>query len=253
MNTPVNTLLIDDEISAIIALRGMLLNHCPQINIQGEAGNIDEAVSKTIDLKPDLVFLDIEMPPQGNAFDYLQAVHGQHNFGVVFTTAYPEYALRAISAAQPWGYLIKPFSISSLMDVVEIAVKKTSERKILQKTTPGMDSILILDMHKRYHVVKPEEILCCQSDGATVDLFLEKSGQIKRITCNKTLKELETELTAFDFCRTHHSYLVNLRHIERMERTGRNGTLFLKKDLQVSVSVQKMADFEARFEQFLKK
>ena len=118
----IRTLLIEDESAALSTLRGMLMAFCPEIEIVGECTSVSSAVQQTAELKPELVFLDIEMPPLGNGFDFIRLSKFK-DFKVIFSTAYPQYALKAINEIQPLAYLIKPFSVADLADAVQKSVQ----------------------------------------------------------------------------------------------------------------------------------
>jgi len=239
----INTLIVDDEIGAVNTLRGMLGEFCPAIQVVATALSVEEAVSAVARYKPELVFLDIEMPPFGNGFDFLERINRSNSFGVIFTTAYPKYAIQAINAVQPWAYLVKPFSVAELMEAVDVAAGKLYDSE--------NQGIVIPDNRKGNRVLRIRDILYCEADGPTTDLFVVRGEKIEKIIASRTLKDLEAELPESLFCRTHHSYLVNMLHIERYERTGRNGLIYLPMGMCVSISVLKMDYFEQRFAAFL--
>ncbi len=239
----INTLLVDDEISAVNTLRGMLGGYCPMVNIVATALTVEEAVSAAAQYKPELVFLDIEMPPFGNGFDFLERASRHNNFGIIFTTAYPKYAIQAINTVQPWAYLVKPFSVNELVEAVEVAASKLHDSE--------SQSIMIPDLRKGNQILRIRDILYCEADGPTTDIMVIRGEKIEKIIASRTLKDLETELPETLFCRTHHSYLVNMQYIERYERTGRNGLIHLPMGMRVSISVLKMDYFEQRFSEFL--
>jgi two-component system LytT family response regulator len=239
----INTLLIDDETGALNTLNGMLGEYCPQIRVVGTARSVDEAVRAAARWKPDLVFLDIRMPPFGTGFDFLQQAWTQGAFGVIFTTAYPEYAIQAIKAVQPWAYLVKPYSVSDLVDAVQVAIEKMQDSET--------QSIVINDSRKGNLVLRIRDILYCEADGPTTDIFLLRNGKIEKVIASRVLKDIEAELPESQFCRCHHSYLVNMQHVERYEHTGRNGLIYLPQGACVSISVLKMEHFEERFGAFL--
>ncbi len=239
----ISTLIVDDEIAALNTLRGMLGEYCPQVQIVAAARSVDEAVQAAAQWEPDLVFLDIEMPPFGSGFDFIKQAWRHGEFGVIFTTAYPKYAVQAINAVQPWAYLVKPYSVANLKESVEVAAAK-----LLDAERQG---IIIPDSRKGNQVLRIRDILYCEADGTTTDIFLLRSNKIEKVTAYRTLKDLESELPESFFCRTHHSYLVNMQHIERYERTGRNGLIYMPQGNCVSISVLKMEYFEERFGAFL--
>lgn len=239
----INALLVDDETGALNTLRGMLDKYCPEVKVVAAARSIEEAVQATEQWKPELVFLDIQIQPVGSGFDFLDRTWKKGAFGVIFTTAYPEYAIQAIKAVQPWAYLVKPFSVNDLVEAVEVAAEKLHDS--------AHYSIVITDSRKGNQVLRVRDILYCEADGPTTDIFLLRSGRIEKITASKVLKDIEAELPDALFCRTHHSYVVNMQHINRYERTGRNGLIYLPQGACVSISVLKMEYFEERFGVFL--
>ncbi len=239
----IRALLVDDEISAINTLRGMLEAFCPQVEVVGTAYSVSSAVEETRLLKPDMVFLDIEMPPHGTGFDFLEQVEDL-TFGVIITTAHPKYAVEAIRIAQPWWYLVKPYSVTDLMAAANIAADKLFNS--------DHQSIIIPDSRKGNQVLRIRDIVYCEADGITTDIFSLHKDKLERVTASRTLGELENDLPRKMFCRTHHSYLVNMYHIERYERTGRNGLIYLPDGACVSISVLKMEAFEQHLAAFFK-
>lgn len=249
-NRRVSTLLIDDEIGALNTLRGMLKEYCPQVQVAGVALTVTEAIQSARLLKPDLVFLDIEMPPIGSGFDFLNNI-GAIDFGVIFTTAYPKYAIRAINTVQPWAYLVKPYSVSELRKAVETAEEKIRQQRLSEREAAGRHGVILHDSRKGSFVILAADIVYCKAGGSFTDLYIWKNDRIEKITSSRNLGEFENELPDTLFCRTHHSYLVNLAFVERFERTGRNGVAHLTlSKTRVDVSVSKMDLFASRLEEF---
>lgn len=254
---PLNALIVDDETGAINTLRGMLGEFCPQVRILGEANSVDEALRAVAHHMPDLVFLDIEMPPFGNGFDFLRPFQPLP-FGVIFTTAYPNYAVQAINTIQPWAYLVKPYRVADLVQAVQTAAEKLRERG--PASTAGRPAgihadnagIVIPDSRKGNVVLRVRDILYCKADGSATDIVVLRQGRSEKVPAYRSLKELEYELPGALFCRTHHGFLVNMTHIERWERTGRNGVIHLPHGARVEISVQKMEHFEEKFNAFLR-
>lgn len=245
-----DALLVDDEISALRTLHGMLNRYFPQINVVGTAISVDEACKMVEKTSPDVVFLDIEMPPLGSGFDVFEKCKDQ-SFGVIFTTAYPEYAVKAINEVQPWGYLVKPYSIDLLRNAIEAAEQKILEFKSVNNDIPANQSIVIPDARKGNVIVRIQSILFCKADGGTTEIFFEKGKKLDSIVAYRTLKDIEEQLPSFLFCRCHHSFLANMKFIERYERTGRNGIIHLTNGSEVPISVGKMEDFALKFRQYL--
>lgn len=246
----VNTLLVDDEISALNTLQGMLRQFFPQINIVATSQSVSDALLKVQLHKPQLVFLDVEMPPFGSGFDFIKMCH-DYSFGVIFVTAHQEYAVKAINTIQPWGYLIKPVNVTSLIAAVELALDKLEQESFKDSPIPETQSIVIPDARKGNTIIRIRSLVYCQADGTATDLYFEKNGEMHRTTASRSLKEIEEQLPPGIFCRSHHSYLVNLSWVERYERTGRNGIIHLKNGATSPISVGKMEDFVQQFNEFL--
>lgn len=243
----IRSLLVDDESGAINALRNMLGQYCPQIQICGVALSVEEAVKAAAVLQPELVFLDIQMPPLGSGFDFLKQCP-TINFGVIFTTAHPKYAINAINSVQPWAYLVKPFSVSELKAAVAVAEKKIWSQN---RSAAQSQRLVIQDSRKGTLVLLAEHIVYCKADGGFTDIFVQRQNNIEIITSSRNLGEYEAELPELLFCRTHHSYLVNLSHVERLERTGRNGTIhFRQAGHRAYVSVSRMEAFGRALDDF---
>lgn len=241
----INTLIVDDEIGALKSLTYMLEAYCPNIRVVCATTLMSEAVQAANNMRPDVVFLDIEMPPN-NGFDFLKQCPN-HDFGVIFTTAYPQYAIKAINAIQPWSYLVKPFSVAQLLEAVKIAQDKIvlKHKSVLQ--VAEKQGVIIHDSRKGTIVLQAGNILYCKAEGSFTEFYLLKNDSVVKITSSGHLGEFEAELPKSLFCRTHHSYLVNLAYVDRFERTGRNGLIYLSRDgIEVHVSVSKMDYFAKR-------
>lgn len=243
----IRAMLVDDEIGAINTLRNMLGQYCPQVQICCVALSVQEALNAASAMQPDLVFLDIQMPPLGSGFDFLdQCV--PVNFGVIFTTAHPQYAISAINQVQPWSYLIKPFSVAELKSAVAVAEGKIWEQN---RRTSQLQRLVVQDSRKGTLVLRAEHILYCKADGGFTDFYVLRNNSIEKITSSRNLGEYEDELPETLFCRTHHSYLVNLSYVDRFERTGRNGIIHLATNgHKAYVSVAKMDHFSQRLENY---
>jgi two-component system, LytTR family, response regulator len=247
----IKTLLIDDEAGALNTLRGMLTEFCPQISIVGEASSVKDALWVVAQIEPELVFLDIEMPPF-SGFDFLERTK-QLQFGVIFTTAYPHFAIEAINTIQPWSYLVKPYSINSLLEAVQIATNKLSAVEQLPIEAPLSDNlgIILHDNRKGNIVLKVRDIQYCKSDGASLEIYVNRNGKTERFLHYQTLKDLESQLHPTMFCRVHHSFIVNLAHVDRYEITKSTRVVYLTSGTEIPVSIQKTAQFERKIAAFL--
>jgi len=250
----INAMIVDDENGAVNTLRGMLGEFCPEVRIVAEANSVEGALRAATQYRPDLVFLDIEMPPFGNGFDFLRPFQTLP-FGVIFTTAYPQYAVEAINTVQPWAYLVKPYRVVDLMAAVRTAGERIREKNLeasVNGNTHDNSSLVIADSRKGNLVLRARDILYCEADGSATLIVLFRQGRVEKIIASRTLKEIETLLPGALFCRTHNSFLVNMSHVERWERTGRNGLIHLPGQERVEISVQRMDFFVQQFMAFVR-
>ncbi len=248
----IKTLIVDDEVSAIITLRGMLQANCPQISIVGEADSVKEALKIVAQEEPELVFLDIQMSPF-SGFDFLE-LSPKAQFGVIFTSAHPEFAIEAIKLAQPWSFLVKPFSVASLLDAVQIAGKKLTESEGRAEAATASDNqgIILQDSRKGNVVLKIKDIQYCKSNGPTLEIYAERNGKLERFVQYQTMKNMEQLLPESHFCRVHHGFIVNLAFVTRFEITRHVRVIYLESGREIPVSIQKAEGFVRKMGAFLR-
>lgn len=246
------TILIDDESNCVKMLEWELNNNCPEVEIIATCETGKDGLKAIKELKPDLVFLDVEMPYM-NGFEMLDLVP-EVNFEVVFTTAYDEYAVKAfkISAID---YLLKPIDGEEL----KIAVEKVLEKKRLNTKVDsrhlevlmgqvngnkknGVKNIA-LPTYEGYVFIKINQILYCQSDNNYTRVFLETG---KPLLISRTLKEVGEMLTGFQFYRVHNSFIVNLNEISNYIKSD-GGYLIMSNGDQVKVSRTKKEELLKHF------
>lgn len=207
----IRSVIIEDEPMARESLKILLKRYCPEVMVCGEAAGVVEGKEVIEKVSPDLVFLDIEMP-DGSGFRLLNSFPN-HSFDVVFTTAFDQFAIKAIRFSA-LDYILKPISPKELVDAIE-KVRTSKERKILAQK---MDSILsmgtmpiqakkiVLSTAEKMHVVEVDSVIRCESDNYYT-MFYFKDGT--NLLISKTLKEVEGMLSEDNFIRTHKSHLVN--------------------------------------------
>lgn len=214
----INAIIIDDEPAARASLAMEIKLHCPQINVVAEASSVAEGVA-TVQRHPqaNLLFLDIQLT-DGSGFDLLQNIHFE-NIHIIFTTAYSEYALRAIKFS-PLDYLLKPIDAQELQAAVEKAthgrqtemqeqIRHFLQQMNLSASTPARIALATSDgIH--LHYVK--NIVRCASDGNYATVYFDDKS---KLMVAKTLKDLEQILAPYPFERIHKSHLVNLDHLRR--------------------------------------
>lgn len=221
---------VDDEVNAREFLRARSAEVAPEVNILGEAGNIDDALQLITELKPQLVFLDVEMPG-GDGFELLTRI-GNWDFDVIFTTGHGHYAIQAIRFSA-LDYLLKPIQADELRAAIERHIERkgrsSSEvqqqflKNIVQREEHALK--LTLTQGDRTHAVSPEQIAWCQADDNYTALHLADE---RRFISARTLKDYDEMLSPFGFIRVHKSALVNRKHVDGIDGEGRvrllNGT-----------------------------
>lgn len=180
----IRSVIVEDETAAREVLKNYVQKYCPQIEIIGEAQNFKEAVPLLHELKPQLVFLDVEMP-FGNAFDVLEACKDLQ-FETIFVTAFSEYSLKALNQSAAY-YLLKPISIEELITAVNKVQQHLLNHEIFNRnriivenfreTKPEKQQV-ILPTLEGFEVVKMEEIVRLKGNGNFTDLYLA-DGQKK--------------------------------------------------------------------------
>jgi two-component system, LytTR family, response regulator len=247
----IRALVVDDEQGAVNTLCNMLREYCPQVEVVGTALSVNAAVESIQKLKPDIIFLDIEMPPLGNGFDVLAQIENI-DFGVIFTTAYMQYAVRAINTVQPWAYLVKPYSVSELTKAVDKASDIMWGQKKSAISSAGKQTIPLQRVNKQTQIVKAEEVVHCQAEGALSQILLFSDGNWQTIKVNNNIGQLELSLPELLFSRVHHSHIVNLSYIESIEFMGRNGVIKLvSSKFDVPASVSRMNSFQERYDYYI--
>ncbi len=233
----IQTLIVDDERLAREGLKG-LLKEFPEIQIVGEASNVDEALDLIEKLKPQLLFLDIQMPEK-TGFDLLEELIDTPV--VVFTTAYDEFAIKAFEV-NALDYLLKPIQKDRLSDAILKAKKQIDELKserLRNKLQPD-ERVFIRD-GDRCWFVKLEEIRMIESAGNYAKIFFDKHQPL----IHRTLNSLDERLSEQLFFRANRQQIINLNFIEKIEPFFNSGFLIYMKDgTKVEVSRRQAVKFK---------
>jgi len=239
MNVVLKAIIVEDEKTSRDILKNYLSKYCPNVQLVGEAENIDEGLVLIRKNELDIVFLDVEMP-YGNAFDLLERV-GDVNFETVFVTAYNQYALDALNQHAAY-YLLKPISIDELIKAVDFVSEIKAKEQLMQT---DMLSPVVVDNPKKFtiptqfgfEVVDTKEILYCKADDNYTHIYLIDNSE-KLIS--KTLGFFENQLKDNGFLRIHKSYLINLAAIKSYHK-GKGGTVVLHNGKSLAVASSKKA------------
>lgn len=215
----IKALIIDDEESSVNVLSFLLQKHVPEITEVFTAAGPVMGEAKIAEIKPQLIFLDIEMPLM-NGFELLEKFP-QHDFEVIFVTAYDHYAIKAIRYSA-LDYLLKPVDTDELRNAVERFLEK---RKTNQPQKPLYDNLLHNLNHKEedYRLAistsegtfffQPDEIIRCEAIGNYTKFILTNK---KSFLSSRTLKEYDELLAEKQFLRVHRTHLVNKKYIQSL-------------------------------------
>ncbi len=239
------TLIVDDERLARQELIKLLSNY-DSIEIIGECANGDEAIEAIDAEKPDLVFLDIQMPGK-SGFDLLDELN--HIPYVVFVTAYDEYAIQAFEV-NALDYLLKPVETPRLEEAIKKVELRLNEARVAQSEPEQEnqnDSILTLDKQiflkdgDKCWFVGLQDVRLFESEGNYVRVYFKD----KKPLILKSLNNLEKRLDPEVFFRTNRKYIVNLKWVENVETWFNGGLqLELKDGTKVEVSRRQAAKFK---------
>lgn len=234
------TILVDDEVSCTDILHWQLETYCPEVKVEAICNSAAEALEKIPELKPDFVFMDIEMPGM-NAFELLSRLKPL-SFPVIFITAYNQFALQAFKE-NAVDYLLKPIEKFDLIAAVE-KVRQRAGRvetgkmdQLISLFTEQLSTTrkIALPTSDGVSFVNVDQIVRCESDSNYTYIFLQ-SGE--KIVITKTLKQIEESLADYPFYRVHQSHLVNLNHIVKFARDS-GGYLIMSDKSNITVARQR--------------
>jgi len=237
----VRVLIIDDEKHCCDNLQWLLKQYCPELEVAGVCNSAEKGLEQIRQLQPQLVFLDVEM--QGmNGFEMLEALT-DINFDIIFTTAFNQYAIRAIRFGA-LDYLLKPVDKDELREAVEKCLNRTQHNSLkqltallthVQKNTDAAFQKIALPTLHGFELVAVSSIILCESSSNYTDVKLSDG---RHMVISRTLKDVEELLDRSPFLRVHNSYLVNLDYAIRYVK-GEGGYLVLNNEITVPVSRSK--------------
>ena len=211
----ITAVIIEDEQNNIVNLAILLRQYCPQVEITGDATNANDGEKLILQLNPDIVFLDIQMPGK-NGFDMLQSLR-THNFELIFVTAFEQYGIQAVKFSAI-DYILKPIDAEELKSAVQKAIYRSSEKKQNRKLENLLDVLqneqqkdthrIALTSAKETRFIKTKEIIRCESSNNYTTFYI-LGGE--RIMVSKPIFEYEEILQGYGFIRCHQTHLVNKR------------------------------------------
>ncbi|WP_299628302.1 LytTR family DNA-binding domain-containing protein [uncultured Tenacibaculum sp.] len=238
----IKALIVEDELYIRKGLLSMIASLDKDIDIIGECESVQEAITVTKACKPDLIFLDINLK-DGIAFDFLDQVKDL-KFQVIFITAYDQYALQAIKNGAV-DYILKPVDIDELSEAIDRVQTITADRSthieiVKEQFIENKREHIVLRLQEGYQIIRFEDLMYCQSDKGYTTFY---TNDKKSYIASKPIKEFESQLPNDLFVRTHQSYMVNLRFIDKYDKTG---YAFLKSGVKIPVSTRKREEFVSR-------
>jgi two-component system LytT family response regulator len=241
----IELVLIDDEPSAIKSLEWEIENFCKNVKIVGTFTNANLAAEFLKRNTVDCVFLDIEMPDM-DGFQFLE-LFPNRNFAVVITTAFDQYAIKAIKESA-LDYLLKPIDSDDLIACFDKIEQQKSSLSISEKLENSLEKILqstVLSQKKinvtndgKMIFLNPDDIIYCESDGNYCTIYLENK---EKIVLSQKLKFMEEKLAQLQFFRIHNSYLINLNKVKEFHKTDEY--VVLSNQVKIPVSRQKKSTF----------
>lgn len=221
----INAVIIDDEFAAAENISILLDSYCPEVTVLGMAHSISEGIQTIKKLKPNLVFLDISMPPEGTGFDLLN-MFPKRDFHVVFVTAHEQFSLKAIKE-RAFDYLLKPIDYKELL----ITINQISEIHFSDNSSTENNQVITLATDEGIHVIQSKDILFCKASGSYTEFHIKNKPTI---LISKPLKYAESILKGSNFKRVHRSFLINTLAVTKLSKED-GGFVFFD-DISIPIS-----------------
>lgn len=237
----IRAIIVEDEKMSRETLRRMIEKYCPQVEIVSEADGYRAGAEAIRQFDPDVVFLDIQMP-DGSGFRLLEEFD-EVNFEVIFTTAFDQFAIKAIKFSA-LDYLLKPIIPQELVNAIEKVEQKRMEARKSKNIEVFLENMknkdegnqkIVLSTSDKIHVIQVDEIIRCESDNYYTQFFFTNG---KRLIVSKTLKENEEMLSQHNFIRPHKSHLINVKYIKSFLRQE-GGYIMMTDGSKIPVSRRK--------------
>ncbi len=241
----VNIIIIDDEPSAIKSMVWEIEHFCKEVTIAATFTNALLAAEYLKKNQVDCVFLDIEMPNL-DGFQFLE-LFPNRNFAVVVTTAYDQYAIKAIKESA-LDYMLKPIDSDDMVECIDKLNKFKNEISTNDKLEKTLENFINSNKlsHKKISIncdgkllfIDPEEIIYCESDGNYCTIYLDNK---EKVLLTQKLKFMEEKLADSCFFRIHNSYLINLNKVKEFHKADEY--VVLSNMVKIPVSRNRKADF----------
>ncbi len=238
----VTAIIIDDEFKSAELAMLKLKKFCPQVEVLSLFTQPEKALAWLEQNKPDVAFLDIEMPGI-SGLNIAARITGQTE--IVFVTAYEKYSIAAVRLTA-FDYLLKPIDETDLVNCINRLEEKLGKKKKAVSTkriNTEFDKIALPSL-EGVHFINIKEIIRVEAESNYSVFFF---GDKKKMTVSKTLKQVEEALEGYTFFRPHKSYIINLSFISRYIR-GEGGSIIMTDGSEVEVSRNKKKEFLELFE-----
>jgi two-component system LytT family response regulator len=240
----IKAVIVDDAGQARELLRLMLRELAIDVQVVGEGANVPQAIELIRKHRPDVVFLDIEMPGKSGLQLVEEISREDMKYEIIFTTAYNQYAIRAFRLSAI-DYLLKPIDERQLLEAVEKVRKSKSVfqseqrlQALQQNLATGTEATVNIPTLNGYLFLPANDILYIKADGAYTHVFAQGRPSI---TVSKNLKYFEGVLDGQpQFVRVHRSCLINMKHIKKYDRAER-GALTMSDETVIDVARERRA------------
>lgn len=247
----IKAVVIDDEPGMQAINCRLLSDYFPEINVVGKAESVESALALIKAQTPDLVLLDIELA-DGSGFEILQKLQ-PYSFKVVFVTGFDAFAIQAFKYSA-LDYLLKPVNQNDFKQAIGRAVALIENN---ETTNPQLEVLmqvinqqmhhkkLVLKTSESMHIVEIDKIYFCKSDNSYTTFYFENDP---KILVSKSLKEYESLLAHHGFFRAHQSYLVNLNHVSKVDKSD-GGFIVMNNKHEIPISSRQMKSLIHMLEQ----
>jgi two-component system LytT family response regulator len=246
----VKVIIIDDELSFVSSLEIIINANFPEFEIVGKGYSMKQGVDLILQLSPDLVFLDVNLP-DGNGFDVLNETKSV-SFEVIFASAFSEYAFLAFEFSA-LHYITKPLQLDKLKDAIDRFSKKItltdfdSKIQVLKEGLEAKPKRIVLPTLDGQNIFYIEDIVKCESDNHYITIYFSDN---KKVHILYSLQKLISILLNYDFVRIHNQYLVNMNYIQRVD-IGLNSFVTMKDNVKLPISRNSKNEFQRKFSNFL--
>ena len=228
-------IIIDDEKNAVITIELIVKEYCPEVEIVGTALSAKQGIEEINTKKPDLVFLDIQMP-HISGIELLEMFGENRDFDVIFVTAFNDFAVKAFRLSAT-DYLLKPINFAELINAIKRLIAARNSRlpmnQRMQNLKAALSRKIAVPNTNGTEFISLDDIIRIQADGSYATIFCVNK---QKLMVSKNLGEFETSLQEESFFRVHKSHLINFQHIKKYSPTKDGGYIEMSDGSTVEVA-----------------